>query len=614
MACHKFGNWQLFLDEISGECYIGRFGEEFNEADLSEKVRMSDKLFNSRSAAWIEDYLKRQSARVSAKNEENAAEERLKGNKFFQKKQFEKAKACYDQECVMDIENAMRHEYPSELQAKLFVRQAQAYVRLSQPQKAKKCINRCLLLMIFCFDFLLLLNTEKYKKHLQKCQTELEKCVQGTSVTSCASEPVYGFSKTIEQASSSVKLRYTKEKGRYLQVGVAHLALRVILMTSVSELQRFGAHEHFVSEELAGLSDTGVYSRNYTAVYHLLPHNESMLREDLIQYALTAALLLKCLDHTEYFKNHSPDFRFSIGGLLLRHICQLVCNAHAITRLEQGLCSQAVVECQQVRIATAIYPTTSLLNHSCDPSIIARKNELFVRLVKDVKAGEEIFNCYGPHYARMPKKERQEVLQSQYFFKCDCSECTAEEPLENLLKAYRCQKCSHAIISTGTQEVLKCSKCVTMVDMNQLSAAEKQSSDDFMSSLKCLQVEDIDGAIKKLKNSLDIRKMIYHRNHKLLTEAKDALARCYCIKGQFTRAVPLLKDCLLCVETAFGSRSIELANELHKYAEVLVNARKLDEALETVNQSIDILRLNYGPEYSTAKEMEELRSNILKYK
>jgi len=95
-----------------------------------------------------------------------------------------------------------------------------------------------------------------------------------------------------------------------------------------------------------------------------------------------------------------------VGAILLRHICQLVSNAHAITAVVRtnaassaftaadGLISSrelysgvaavesGVAECvgdrctvdmnQQLRVATAIYPTASLMNHSCDPSIISR--------------------------------------------------------------------------------------------------------------------------------------------------------------------------------------------------------------------------------------------------
>ena len=65
---------------------------------------------------------------------------------------------------------------------------------------------------------------------------------------------------------------------------------------------------------------------------------------------------------------------FAVGGVLLRHVQQLVCNAHAITALQVTQVSeQHLVETQsQVRVATAIYPTASLMNHSCDPTIISR--------------------------------------------------------------------------------------------------------------------------------------------------------------------------------------------------------------------------------------------------
>ena len=68
------------------------------------------------------------------------------------------------------------------------------------------------------------------------------------------------------------------------------------------------------------------------------------------------------------------DTEIYIGGLLLRHIQQLVCNAHAITEVKVTQAGEGtpVHETSQVRVATAIYPTASLMNHSCDPTIISR--------------------------------------------------------------------------------------------------------------------------------------------------------------------------------------------------------------------------------------------------
>merc|ERR1712168_560276 len=123
------------------------------------------------------------------------------------------------------------------------------------------------------------------------------------------------------------------------------------------------------------------------------------------------------------------NLRVFVNGLLLRHICQLVCNAHAITDiLTSESVKSDVIECNQERISTAIYPTASLMNHSCDPSIISSfyKDVLVVKAVKNIKQGEEIFNCYGPHFKRMPQKYREECLKEQYFFYCECYPCSTE--------------------------------------------------------------------------------------------------------------------------------------------------------------------------------------------
>lgn len=82
----------------------------------------------------------------------------------------------------------------------------------------------------------------------------------------------------------------------------------------------------------------------------------------------------------------NPDVlsRDMIGCLLLHHLQQMSCNVHAITtivtsspiepnsrsrRLGSG---QNVSTREQKRIASAVYPTASLLNHACDPDVLVR--------------------------------------------------------------------------------------------------------------------------------------------------------------------------------------------------------------------------------------------------
>ena len=72
--------------------------------------------------------------------------------------------------------------------------------------------------------------------------------------------------------------------------------------------------------------------------------------------------------HSSFFQSASLESQYLVGGLILVHVCQMVSNAHAITEL----CLIDENNERQERIATAIYPSASLMNHNCDPTVINR--------------------------------------------------------------------------------------------------------------------------------------------------------------------------------------------------------------------------------------------------
>lgn len=71
-----------------------------------------------------------------------------------------------------------------------------------------------------------------------------------------------------------------------------------------------------------------------------------------------------------------------VGCLLFHHSQQMSCNVHAITAIVSASDDRAshrhptskeqVITREQKRIASAVYPTASLLNHACDPDVIVR--------------------------------------------------------------------------------------------------------------------------------------------------------------------------------------------------------------------------------------------------
>jgi hypothetical protein len=66
------------------------------------------------------------------------------------------------------------------------------------------------------------------------------------------------------------------------------------------------------------------------------------------------------------------------GCLLLHHMQQMPCNIHAVTAIVSVNEQAGVWSKEQRRIAAAIYPTASLMNHACDPDVIVRYGALVI--------------------------------------------------------------------------------------------------------------------------------------------------------------------------------------------------------------------------------------------
>lgn len=65
--------------------------------------------------------------------------------------------------------------------------------------------------------------------------------------------------------------------------------------------------------------------------------------------------------------------------------------------------------------------------------------KMVARTIKPVKAGDIIYENYGPLFTRQSKKERQSFLLQRYWFECLCQPCvelwpTFEEMDENMVR------------------------------------------------------------------------------------------------------------------------------------------------------------------------------------
>ncbi|KAK6473287.1 SET and MYND domain-containing protein 4-like isoform X1 [Huso huso] len=312
----------------------------------------------------------------------------------------------------------------------------------------------------------------------------------------------------------------------------------------------------------------------------------------------------------------SPELSM-LGTAVLRHMLQLRCNAQAVTAVRDSGQSRSTVESSaQVRIATAIFPTLSLLNHSCSPNTSAtfRANIVTVRASQPIGAGQELLHCYGPHRSRMPVCERQRLLEEQYFFLCQCAACYEEQgsggkgqPAK--LDGVRCTRCGSPVQSVqGSQEQYCCSlgSCGLSLSRLELSRKLLGIQEEIQKAVELIERDRPDRAVKGLRACEGRVKGFLSQMHPVQGEIADSLARAYAVMGQWEQAAAQLSHSVEVVRSQYGDDSVELGHQLFKLAQLHFNGRSVPQALSVIPEAQRILTLHCGPGFELVQELQEM--------
>jgi hypothetical protein len=265
------------------------------------------------------------------------------------------------------------------------------------------------------------------------------------------------------------------KRNLFIEIGIAHLSLRVLIVGMYALIPKLEALDRKVfknnPEKIYGkvlelaLDESKDYFNNekvedkefrdYARILCLQPNlfrNNSYPARNM-PYAYTAQMLTLYLrEHTTFFQDfitnkikdllEDSDWNVFISALILRHVGQLISNGHAIVDFRQNIFTTDALKLMLLknepngggihlllksqRVFTGIFPRISMLNHSCEPNIRNSFDgkHLTIFAASDISEGEEIFNCYGPHWKLMSFQERQDTLRIQYNFECKCTKCT----------------------------------------------------------------------------------------------------------------------------------------------------------------------------------------------
>ena len=178
-------------------------------------------------------------------------------------------------------------------------------------------------------------------------------------------------------------------------------------------------------------------SDSYYNVFHLVTNSFLRRSGDLFRRAYIALFLTKILVKTGFIGSVKTAQELKenacfVGGLILRHLQSISCNAHEISQIKLDPDAKKPLESAIGKgIGAGIYALLSIFNHSCDPHVTRNfiGTRCQVRAIRNANKGQEVFDNYGVVYAVNPAEERSEKLVNQYFFSCRCQACNLSWPL-----------------------------------------------------------------------------------------------------------------------------------------------------------------------------------------
>jgi len=236
-----------------------------------------------------------------------------------------------------------------------------------------------------------------------------------------------------------------------------------------------------VSAQLESPSEEATYDDNdYLGVYRQEDNREARTVGDHLKRNVTALLLTRCLQLSGWFPEHlrediNCEEVVGVAAIVCKHIQSCSCNAYEINEfIRRG---HSLIDCQNVELGGAVYPTISLSNHSCCANTSRTNYGKYgvVHAIKTIFPNEKVYDNYGHFYHTDSREQRQQVLSSQYFFTCMCTACKEDwdtyRDISRRPPSFCCPFCKNPLGNTLTK-VKKCPKCKK--DLKSLGKIERQ--------------------------------------------------------------------------------------------------------------------------------------------
>ena len=302
------------------------------------------------------------------------------------------------------------------------------------------------------------------------------------------------------------------------------LVYRIATKAIFSQKKDFNSMKPYSSAPNPFLSD------DYATVWGQVTNTISRTPADLLKRATNAIFLASLI----LFVAPKETDIVTLSTVLLRHLQSCSCNAYQIT--QQILPKGDARRSQEMELGGAVYPTISLSNHSCNPNVVRHSvgRNCVVRAIRNIKNGEEILDNYGAHFLSNSLEERQKLLFSQYFFKCNCEACVKNWPTVNGLNhtyiVYKCIHCSIPI-ENSIISLRVCPHCSKKLNFSNISKRLEVLTGKYEKSLEYLINGRLNHCLKTCVEYCNWLDSVAAHPNKQFVSSQQAVILCWSLMG-----------------------------------------------------------------------------------
>ncbi|XP_072369010.1 histone-lysine N-methyltransferase SMYD3 isoform X1 [Scyliorhinus torazame] len=326
------------------------------------------------------------------------------------------------------------------------------------------------------------------------------------------------------------------------------------------------------------------------SIYPNVPTDMTRLVARIIFKLLTASPcsseeLYSVSDLQSNIKEMSEELKGSLGQLTIGLQFYIKEEIHNASQLPPGLdllrlFGQVTCNCftisdgEMQELGVGLYPSMSLLNHSCDPNstIVFEGKQLQLHAVRQIQVDEELTVSYIDVMAT--SQERQRQLEKQYCFVCDCKRCEMADKDSNLL--------------AGEEHAWKeVEESIPKVE-------------EFQSAGKWEEIADLCQDI--LEKYRDVLPDTNLHLLKMLDAAMDACVHLARWEDALGYGVRTLQPYQLYYAGPHPVRGVQLM----RVGKLQHHQGRLGQARDTLKQAFDILKVTHGREHSLTGNLKQI--------